>query len=141
MLRKILIADDNVTTQKEMQQLLHNQGYEVLTVDTGELAIAKLHEFQPHMVLLDVIMPGKSGYEVCGYIKNKPELNQIPVILTFSENEPFDLAEARRVGATRCLPKTIDSDSLITILNFIWAGVTPIEHAQDLSTAQSVKLE
>jgi hypothetical protein len=48
-------------------------------------------------------------------------LNQIPVILTFSEDEPFNLEEARRCGATRCLPKTIEPDNLIAALNFIWA--------------------
>src|SRR5689334_11574140 len=125
--RKILIADDNLTRQKEMQQLLNERGYEVLTVSSGDLAIEKMRDFQPHMVMLDVIMPGKTGYEVCGYIKSEPELNQIPVILTFSEDEPFDLAEARRVGANRCLPKTIDPDNLIATLNFIWAGVTSTE--------------
>jgi twitching motility two-component system response regulator PilG len=130
--RKILIADDSVARQREMQQLLHQHGYEVLTVSDGDLAISKIHDFQPHIVMLDIIMPGKTGYEVCGYIKNESELNQIPVILTFSEDEPFDLAEARRVGATRCLPKTIDPDNLIAALNFICAGVTSIEYSEEI---------
>ncbi|MEW6730295.1 MAG: response regulator [Acidobacteriota bacterium] len=133
MQRKILIADDNVTMRKEWQQLLQGQGYDVVTVGNGDLAIAKIHEFRPHMVMLDVIMPGKTGYEVCDYIKTQTELSETPVILTFSENEPFDLSEARRVGATRCVPKSIDPESLIVILNFIWAGVTPIEYAQPFS--------
>jgi len=137
--RKILIADDNVATQTEMQRLLLEQGYEVITVGNGDLVIEKMHEFQPHVVMLDIIMPGKNGYEVCGYIKNEPELNQIPVILTFSEDEPFDLSEARRVGATRCLPKTIDPESLTAILNFIWAGVTPIEFTESLPDVKNIE--
>jgi CheY-like chemotaxis protein len=132
--RKILIADDNLTLRKQWHQLLQEQGYEVISVGNGELALTKLQEFQPHMVMLDVIMPGKTGYEVCDYMKSEPDLNQIPVILTFSENEPFDIAEARRVGATRCIPKMIEAEQLISILDFIWAGVTPIEYAQNLTT-------
>lgn len=135
--RKILIADDNVTMRKQLQQLLHEQGYDVTAVGNGDLALAKMQESKPHMVMLDVIMPGKTGYELCDYIKNEPDLNQIPVILTFSENEPFDLSEARRVGATRCLPKTIEPEQLISILDFIWAGVTPIEYAHSNSSAKA----
>lgn len=129
MLRKILIADDNVTIRKQLQQQLQGHGYDVATVGNGEMAVAKIHEILPHMVMLDLIMPGKNGYEVCEYVKHNPTLSQIPVILLFSDNEPFDIAEARRVGATRCLPKTIEVDQLVSILDFIWAGITPIEYS------------
>ena len=139
--RKILIADDNPVIQKEMQQLLHEQGYEVVTVGDGDLVIETMREFRPHMVMLDIIMPGKTGYEICGFIKSEGEMNQIPVILTYSENEPFNLEEARRCGATRCLPKNIEPDNLIAALNFIWAEYPGLESHESEDQVYEIEVE
>lgn len=141
MSRKILIADDNLTVRKQLEGILQEQGYSVVTVGNGELALLKMQDFQPHMVVIDIMMPGKSGYEVCNLIKNEPSLSQIPVILTFNENEPFDMVEARRVGAIRCLPKNIEADKFISILDFIWAGVTPIDYSQEEEIEEIEELE
>ena len=107
------------------------------------MAIVKAREFNPHIIILDTNMPGKTGYEVCDYIKKDRQLNQIPVILIFSENEPFDPSEARHVGATRCLPKAIEPQQLYSILNFIWAGVAPIDYSRfrlSMPTHQKLKM-
>ncbi|MFY9227244.1 MAG: response regulator [Blastocatellia bacterium] len=123
---KILIADPNLTIYSDLQRLLHEQGHQVETVTNGEQVLAKVLDFQPNIVLLAVIMPGKLGYQICDEIKSIPASKDTPVVLTFSEDEPFDSLEARRVGATRYLPKSIEPSLLISLLNFVWTGISPI---------------
>lgn len=122
---KILIADPNLTIYSDLQRLLHEQGHQVETVTNGEQVLAKVLDFQPNIVLLAVIMPGKLGYQICDEIKSIPASKDTAVVLTFSEDEPFDYLEARRVGATRYLPKSIESSLLISLLNFVWTGISP----------------
>ncbi|MBK7992645.1 MAG: response regulator [Blastocatellia bacterium] len=123
---KILIADPNLTTYSDLQRLLHEQGHQVETINNGEQVLARVLDFQPNIVLLAVIMPGKLGYQICDEIKSIPASRDTAVVLTFSEDEPFDYLEARRVGATRYLPKSVEPNLLISLLNFIWTGVAPI---------------
>lgn len=122
---KILIADPNLTTYSDLQRLLHEQGHQVETVTSGEQVLARVLDFQPNIVLLAVIMPGKLGYQICDEIKSIPASKDTAVVLTFSEDEPFDYLEARRVGATRYLPKSIEPSLLISLLNFVWTGISP----------------
>ncbi len=139
---KILIADPNLTIYSDLQRLLHEQGHQVETVTSGEQVLAKVLDFQPNIVLLAVIMPGKLGYQICDEIKSIPASKDTAVVLTFSEDEPFDYLEARRVGATRYLPKSIEPSLLISLLNFVWTGISPINgieqefdnHAPSIST-------
>jgi CheY-like chemotaxis protein len=102
---KILLADDSITIQKMVHQAFENGPYELFLVGNGEAAIRKLQEFHADLVLADIYMPGKNGYEVCEYIKNQPDLASIPVVLLVGAFEPFDEAEAARVGAAGHLTK------------------------------------
>jgi CheY-like chemotaxis protein len=102
---KILLADDSITIQKMVHQAFENGPYELFLVGNGEAAIRKLQEFRPDLVLADIFMPGKNGYEVCEYIKNRPDLASIPVVLLVGAFEPFDKDEAARVGAAGHLTK------------------------------------
>lgn len=122
---KILIADPNLTIYSDLQRLLHEQGHQVETVTNGEQVLAKVLDFQPNIVLLAVIMHGKLGYQICDEIKSIPASKDTAVVLTFSEDEPFDYLEARRVGATRYLPKSIEPSLLISLLNFVWTDISP----------------
>jgi twitching motility two-component system response regulator PilH len=121
---KILIADDNAITRSALEQLLQAEGYDVAVVDNGQLAMDKIVTWRPELVMLDVRMSDKNGYEVCREVKSEPSLQHLPVVLLFNENEPLDLNLARDVGATRCVPKTLAPHSLLMILNFIWGGLS-----------------
>ncbi len=123
MARKILVADDNPKVLENLHTLLLNQGYRVLAVENGEKAIDCANDYRPHLLILDITMPGKDGYQVCNQLKSNPESAHIPVILTFSENEPFDPSQAKRAGASRCIPKSIDPDTLSTILESLWINL------------------
>lgn len=107
--RKLLLADDSVTIQKVIGLTFSDEGIEVTSVGNGEQAISKLEEIQPDIVLADIFMPGRSGYEVCEHIKRDERFRHIPVMLLVGSFEPFDEAEARRVGADDYLTKPFQS--------------------------------
>ncbi|HEX8175985.1 MAG TPA: response regulator [Pyrinomonadaceae bacterium] len=107
--RKLLLADDSVTIQKVIDLTFSDEGIEVTTVGNGEQALSKLDELQPDIVLADVFMPGRNGYEVCEHIKRDERYRHIPVMLLVGSFEPFDEAEARRVGADDYLTKPFQS--------------------------------
>jgi len=107
--KKLLLADDSITIQKVVNLTFADEGVTVLTVNNGREAIEKLSEFAPDVVLADVFMPQLSGYEVCEHIKQNEQLKHIPVMLLVGSFEPFNEAEARRVGADDTLTKPFQS--------------------------------
>ncbi len=107
--RKLLLADDSITIQKVVALTFADEGVEVVTVSDGREAIEKLQGITPDIVLADVFMPKANGYEVCEYIKQNAKLKHIPVMLLVGSFEPFDEAEARRVGADDILTKPFQS--------------------------------
>jgi CheY-like chemotaxis protein len=107
--RKLLLADDSVTIQKVIDLTFADEGVRVVDFGNGQEAIDHLEEVAPDIVLADVFMPAKNGYEVCRYIKENEKLKHIPVMLLVGSFEPFDEAEARRVGADDILTKPFQS--------------------------------
>lgn len=108
-MRKLLLADDSITIQKVVELTFTDEGFVVTTVGDGEQALQKLAEEMPDIVLADVFMPGKSGYEVCERIKQDKRFQHIPVMLLVGSFEPYNEAEARRVGANDVLTKPFQS--------------------------------
>lgn len=107
--RKLLLADDSVTIQKVVALTFTDEGLEVVTVSDGQQALEKLEEFTPDVVLADVFMPHLDGYKLCEHIKRTERFSHIPVMLLVGSFEPFDEAEARRVGADDYLTKPFQS--------------------------------
>ncbi len=106
---KLLLADDSVTIQKVVDLTFADEGVQVIAVNNGAEAIERLEEISPDIVLADVFMPGMNGYQVCEFIKQNERLKHIPVMLLVGSFEPFDEAEARRVGADDILTKPFQS--------------------------------
>ena len=106
---KLLLADDSVTIQKVVNLTFSDEGIEVITAGDGNTAMEKFVEFMPDLVMVDVNMPGFDGYRICEMIKQDEETRHIPVILLVGSFEPFDEAEARRVGADDYLTKPFQS--------------------------------
>ncbi|MDQ4121174.1 MAG: response regulator [Acidobacteriota bacterium] len=107
--RKLLLADDSITIQKVINLTFADEGISVTSVGNGLAAIEQLREVAPDLVLADVHMPGLTGYEVCEQIRKTPGFENIPVMLLVGSFEPFDEAEARRVGADDYLTKPFQS--------------------------------
>src|SRR5215813_6428874 len=113
MASKILLADDSITIQKVVNLTFADEGIDVITVSNGEMAERRLSEINPDLVLADIFMPGKNGYELCQFIKDTPPYQNIPVVLLVGAFEPFDQSEARRVKADGHLTKPFESRTLV----------------------------
>ncbi|MDW8413819.1 MAG: response regulator, partial [Acidobacteriota bacterium] len=135
--RKILLADDSITIQKVVNLTFSGEGIDVVAVGNGEVAIRKLNDVKPDLVLADVYMPGKNGYEVCEYIKTNPQFSRLPVLLLVGAFEPFDQAEAARVKADGHLTKPFESRTLIATVNRLLAQAPPPQQTE--STAPPVR--
>ena len=92
---KILLADDSITIQKVIELTFSDEDFELHTVGNGQKAIDEIRSIQPDIVLCDIIMPEKNGYEVCEFIKSTDELKHIPVLLLTGAFEPFDQERAK----------------------------------------------
>jgi CheY-like chemotaxis protein len=114
---KILVADDNSNIQKMVVLALKDQGIEVIAVGNGEAAVRKISDLKPDLVLADIFMPVRNGYEVCKFVKDASELSHIPVILLVGAFDPLDEQEASRVGADGVLKKPfVPPDPLISMV-------------------------
>jgi CheY-like chemotaxis protein len=112
----ILLADDSPTIQRRAQGILQGEGFEVETVSNGVAAIKKLPKMQPVLVLADVSMPGKDGYEVCDYVKTSAVLHHVPVLLVASDLEPYDELRGAQVGADGIIKKPFAAHDLIAMV-------------------------
>jgi CheY-like chemotaxis protein len=114
---RILVADDNSNIQRMVGLALKDQGIDVVAVGNGEAAVRKISDIIPDLVLADVFMPVRNGYEVCQYVKTDPKLAHIPVILLVGAFDPLDEQEAQRVGADGVLKKPfVPPDPLISMV-------------------------
>src|SRR5882724_8000402 len=114
---------------------LKDQGIEVVAVGNGEAAVRKISDIKPDLVLADIFMPVRNGYEVCKFVKDNSALSHIPVILLVGAFDPLDEQEAQRVGADGVLKKPfVPPDPLISMVKsalvragVAHAGFTPVK--------------
>jgi CheY-like chemotaxis protein len=119
--KTLLLADDSVTIQKVVGISFANEDIVLLTVDNGDDAIARAKDARPDVVLADVVMPGKNGYEVCQAIKADPSLAGTPVLLLTGTFEAFDEQRAARAGADGHITKPFEAQSLVDKVNALLA--------------------
>jgi CheY-like chemotaxis protein len=117
MTRTLLLADDSVVIQKLVGLSFANEAIELITTDNGEDAITRAREVRPDLVLADVVMPGKSGYEVCEAIKQDPELAHVPVLLLTGTFEAFDEERAAAMGSDGHITKPFEAQVLVERVN------------------------
>ena len=115
--KTLLLADDSVTIQKVVGISFANEDVRIVTVDNGDDAVARAKEIRPDIVLADVVMPGKSGYEVCAALKADPALSGVPVLLLTGTFETFDEERAGRVGADGHITKPFEAQALVALVN------------------------
>jgi CheY-like chemotaxis protein len=124
--KTLLLADDSVTIRKVVGISFANEDVSLVTVDNGDDAILKARQIKPDAILADVVMPGKSGYEVCETVKSDPELRHIPVLLLTGTFEAFDEERARNAGAAGHVAKPFEASSLVgEVKRLFAAGASP----------------
>lgn len=111
--KKILLADDSLTIQKVVELTLAGTDYELTCVSNGQEALDALAASRPDLILADVVMPGKNGYEVCEAVKGNPATARIPVVLLSGTFEPFDRGHADRIGCDLVVSKPFDAQQLL----------------------------
>jgi CheY-like chemotaxis protein len=126
MSKRLLLADDSITIQKVVQITFAHEDYELTITDNGDAALAKARELLPDLVLADVYMPGKNGYELCAAIKQEATLRQVPVLLLAGSFEPFDEGKARAAGADAWIEKPFESQALIDKVSALLSAVPSV---------------
>jgi CheY-like chemotaxis protein len=109
----ILLADDSPHAQRMGEFILRGEGYEVVTVTDGETAVVRLADADPDLVLADVSLPGRNGYELCRFIKNHPKHRHAKVVLTAGALEPLNEELALEVQADGNLRKPFESSAVL----------------------------
>ena len=113
----ILVADDNTNIQKMVSLAFEDRGISVVAVGNGEAAVRRIPDLNPDLVLADIFMPVRNGYEVCEFVKKDERFAHVPVILLVGAFDPLDEKEARRVGADGVLKKPfVPPDPLIAMV-------------------------
>src|SRR5262249_24436141 len=122
---------------------LKDQGIDVVAVGNGEAAVRKISDIKPDLVLADIFMPVRNGYEVCKFVKDDSALTHIPVILLVGAFDPLEEQEAQRVGADGVLKKPfVPTDPLISMVKSALsrAGI-PHENAAAPKTPEPVPVK
>jgi CheY-like chemotaxis protein len=109
----ILLADDSLTIQKVVELTFADTDYEVIAVASGDDLLQRLPDCRPDIVICDVIMPGRDGYDVCQEIKSSPEWLHLPVILLTGTFEPFDRDRALAAGCSEIVTKPFEARKLV----------------------------
>ena len=145
----ILVADDNSNIQKMVGIALKDQGIEVVAVGNGEAAVRKLAESVPDLILADIFMPVRNGYEVCEYVKKDDRFAHVPVVLLVGAFDPLDEREVERVRADAVLKKPfVPPEPLIELVKSLLGkaaataapAATPEAAAEDVERTQDLGL-
>jgi CheY-like chemotaxis protein len=110
---RILLADDSPHAQRMGERILRDEGHEVITVSDGLVAMLRLKDAQPDVIIADISMPEVSGYELCEYVKSN---GGAPVFLTAGAVEPIDESEVARVRADGVLKKPFEASHLLAAI-------------------------
>jgi CheY-like chemotaxis protein len=110
---RILIADDNLTNVELLEAYLSDMDCEIAVATDGRQTLEKVAEFHPDLILLDIMMPKLSGFEVCKMLKNDPKTNHIMVLMVTALNELGDIERAVACGCDDFLSKPINKIELV----------------------------
>jgi len=109
---RILVVDDMPASVKVLEAKLASEYYDVLTATDGPSALEIIHKHDPDLVLLDVMMPGMDGVEVCRHIKENPDTTHIPVVMVSALKDADDMVRCLDVGADDFLTKPVNDITL-----------------------------
>lgn len=119
---KILIVDDSKTIRHTVKALLKKTGCEIISAADGFEALAKVVDFHPDIIFIDIMMPRLDGYQTCALIKQNKTYKDIPVVLLSSKDGLFDRARGRVFGSEQYLTKPFTSDELVNTAKTLLHG-------------------
>ncbi len=113
---RILLADDSPHAQRMGERILRDEGYEVVSVTDGETALLRMADVDPDLILADVFLPGRSGLDLCSYVKSEPKHSHVRIVLTAGMLEAFDEEQALLAGADAIIKKPFEASAVIATL-------------------------
>jgi len=113
MAKLILVIDDGPEQRRFLERTLSAAGYRIVTAPDGETGTAAARSLLPDLIILDVMMPGMNGYQVCRALKADPATADRPILVLTAKDEPSDRFWAQEVGANDFLTKPVDLPELI----------------------------
>jgi two-component system, chemotaxis family, response regulator PixH len=117
-----LVVDDTLTQLEIISSCLRKGGFTVVTAGTGEEALTLINAQKPDIVILDVVLPGRSGFEVCRDLKADENTKQIPVILCSTKGSDMDKFWGMKQGADAYIPKPVDQEQLLQTVKQLVKG-------------------
>jgi len=114
--KKLLVVDDEELVRKMVTLWFEREGFSVISADNGTDGLRLAIEQQPDVILLDIIMPGLHGFEVCKKIREQPQLSKTVVIITSARSYKPDIDKAKELGADDYVIKPSDSGNLLKIV-------------------------
>jgi two-component system response regulator VicR len=114
--RRVLIVEDNAGLASVLADNLVIEGFEVQTVDDGDLAISKTREFAPDLIILDVMLPGKDGFELCGLLRQG---RRTPIIMLTARSQKNDRIRGLKLGADDYVTKPFDLEELLARIHAV----------------------
>jgi CheY-like chemotaxis protein len=121
----LLVVDDERDNRELLDVILTWEGFVILTAASGEEAIATVGQLLPHLVLLDVMMPGLNGYQVATRLKSDPATNDIPIMIVSAMTDDASKARGKACGAEDFLAKPVDRDQLVMQVKKLLRGTYP----------------
>ena len=110
---KVLVVDDSRLNIQFITDILQDAGYKVHSCNSGLPVVAMTHKLKPDIILLDIIMPGIDGFEVCRQLKEDYEIKDIPVIMVTAKTDSQDIKRALDLGAFDYIKKPLDKDEVL----------------------------
>ena len=130
--QKILIVDDDTNIAELISLYLTKECFETRMVEDGEEAIKAFEEFQPNLILLDLMLPGMDGYEVCRTIR---KTSSVPIIMLSAKGEIFDKVLGLELGADDYMIKPFDSKELVARVKAVLRRFQPVQEAVAIAAA------
>lgn len=111
---RILVADDSPQALRLAEQILTSQGMEVVSVTDGATALRRLGDVNPDLLITDVYLPTKSGFDLARFLRSQPEYRHIPVIFAAAPADQFEEQDARNAGADLIIRKPFEASALLS---------------------------
>ena len=119
MAKEILIVDDEPSIVVPIQFLMEQQGYSVLIAENGHDALDMIYKYVPDLVLLDIMLPGIDGYEVCEIVRLNPKLRGVKVIFLTAKGREVEIAKGLALGADAYITKPFSNAELVAKVKMV----------------------
>jgi DNA-binding response OmpR family regulator len=113
MQKRILLVEDSPAYMQLMQEALEARGYSIVTAEDGEEALEQARKHRPDLILLDVVLPKKNGYQVCRQLKTESDMKSIPIVMVSSKTQEFDRYWGMKQGADGYITKPFGAGQIV----------------------------